>query len=212
MPEDFELFSAPTAQEKSEKSDEKFREKYRQAQAQIKKIKREESSKKKDDNSLADAIIRFLGQPNRSGFFILISRLVAANVPSDLILAIISLIDPPSEKLITEKFGRISQKFPVPRINFETKKEDEIGSWGRRILAVAFLEPERILKTVLLEEDLRVEVLQLSAFVLREFLGDERSDDFEDLKVFCVQFWETILQILRRHLSEKTGKKLPENS
>ena len=113
MPEggnNIESFSgAPQGSEKTQESQEKFSERYRQNQAAIKKGKKDEKKKHDQDESLAAIIVQFLHQTGHTALFLLISRLVARNIPSDLILAIISLIYHPAAKVIQDKMLALPQ-------------------------------------------------------------------------------------------------------
>ena len=92
-PGDFELFTGPAPSEKKEMSDEQFREEMRHSQQALKHLQQEEGQAKAHDNNLAVIIVQFLNQPENTDLFLLISRTVAQNIPSELIIAILALVD-----------------------------------------------------------------------------------------------------------------------
>jgi len=200
MAEDFELFGgAPGGKEKVQESDEHFQERYRQAQSQIKQIKKDESKHKRNDNQLAKVIVRFLGQKNHTSLFLLISKLIAADVPSDLILAVISLIDNDCADLIAVKVaeGNLQiQSAKVATAAISKSNQERVAQWGAVIGAVAFSRPVRNFQAIVdQEQKIRLPLLQLTAFVLREFLENFGENvNFENVKSFCMSLWHSIAQ------------------
>jgi len=204
MPEGFGNFEGFTGEgggkEKTQESNEKFQERYRQAQTQIKQIKREEKRKKQDDNSLASIIVQFLGEKNHTELFVLISQLIAKNVPSDFILAILSLIHNASAHIVDQKFAETILKIQAPSTKGAFRQgENEIQQWIKRIFSTATPQPHKILETCLDKDwQLHTALIQLTSFVLREFLENkhEKEINFENLRNFCKTFLKNLIKKL----------------
>ncbi len=91
MPEQFndtESFGGLTGgAEQVKETQEKFQEKQQKSQSQQQQDQKQEGKKKQDDNALASVIVQFLNEPKNTSLFLLISRLIAKNIPSNIILA-----------------------------------------------------------------------------------------------------------------------------
>jgi hypothetical protein len=144
--QNFESFAgAQPGAEKAQETQEQFQERYRQAQATIKQIKKEESKKKKQDDSLAKVIVQFLGEENRTAYFLIISRLVAINIPSDFILSLLALIYKPAAEAIdhyipesnTPSSSDAQQKSTAL---FSPKEKEKIDFWMQGIMIITEAE------------------------------------------------------------------------
>jgi hypothetical protein len=193
----FESFTgAPGGKEKAQESDEQFQERYRQAQAAIKRIKKQEGKKKQDDNLLAQIIVQFLNDPNYTQFFILISHLVSKDIPSDIILAIISLIYEPAEAALVERFP---EQISPGHLHANNQRADLIDEWVKRIFLVATAEPHRVLETILDHNwQIDEELTQFSSLVLRHYLENIKKEQSQlnNLQNFCLAFWKKLAEQL----------------
>jgi len=213
MPEsgDFESFAgAPTGKETAGESQEKFSERYRQNQAAIKKIRRDEKKKKAQDDSLAAIISAFLQQKSKSGFFILISRLVAKNVPSDLILAILALDYAPAAEKIDEKLRAMPpENLPAKAEKnglFSPATKAEIDAWTNTIARICRAEAKKIWDTARDPDGAPSGGLtQLFAMTLRDFLDKNHGDDlsFENLKKFGNAFFQKVFSDLKKIIGDQ---------
>ena len=151
---DAELFTGPAPSEKKEMSDEQFNDEMKRTQQALKQLQQEEGQAKGYDNSLATIIVQFLSQPQNTDLFLLISRTVAQNIPSELIIAIISLVDKNAQKEVKglletskesekgdEKALTIHQKADFQHLPPEQKKA--IDTWVQNIFSVASKKPHR---------------------------------------------------------------------
>lgn len=196
---DFELFSGPIPSEKKEGSDEKFQEEMKKTQKAIKQLQKEEGQAKGHDNNLAAIIVHFLGDPANTDLFLLISRVVAQNIPSEFIIAILSLIDRNAHKEI-KGLLEISKEEDLPA-NFALairEKDDfksippaqkkAIDNWLFDLSQIAFKKPHRILETMIIptpQRQLSPMPIQLSTFILRKYLIKHQINlDFEVLRDF----------------------------
>lgn len=206
MPEggDFEMFTGPAPSEQSEMSDEQFSEEMRRTQAAVKQLKKEEGKAKANDSSLAGIIVQFLSQPQNTDLFLLISRTVAQNIPSEIIIAVLSLVDEQAEKevggllegMAPERALVVHQKADFENLSPELKAA--IDQWVANLAKSAMAKPHRTLESVLIqypERHLSPVLLQLSAFILRNFLNQKQGEiDFQILHEFMQKVWVEVIK------------------
>lgn len=207
----FESFSgSPQGKEKAAEGQEQFSERYRKNQQAIKRIQQEEGKKKQQDDSLAHIIVAFLQQSgtSQSGYFILISRLIARNIPSDIILAILALVYHPAKQTIEDKLLALpapkDAQAPGKQGLFSAKMKQSIDSWTNSIVLISVPEARRILLTAQEpDETPNPGLTQLFTIVLRDFLEKEHENlEFEKLQAFGKAFFLKLFETLRKH-SEK---------
>lgn len=205
--QNFDTFSgSPAGKEKAQETDEQFSERYRQAQAAIKKIRQEEQRKQAQDNSLAGIIVKFLQDESRTPFFLLIARLVALNIPSDLILSILALIYAPAAEAIDAKLLHASEAQALiekrdEHALFSRQEKDEIDAWTNGILRIARLEARKVLLTSRdIDETPNRGLVQLFALTLREFLESREHADvqLESLTLFGEAFFKKVFADLEK--------------
>lgn len=208
----FESFSgAPTGQETAQESQEQFRERYRQAQAAIKQIQKDEGKKKQQDDSLAQIIVQFLGEKNRTALFLLISRLVARNIPSDFILALIALIHAPAASAVEQKMlenPHTSTQALEKKENrmFTADQKKRIDAWTNSIISLSTAESRKIIHTAVEPTgEIAAEAVQIFALVLREYLetlGD-KGVHLENITAFATAFFATFVKIMKKNTEEQ---------
>lgn len=210
---DFELFSAPAAQEHDEKADEQFREQMKQAQAALQQLQKEEGQARSHDDRLAKIIVQFLMQTGGTDIFLLISRCVSQDIPSELIIAVLSLVDRQASEEIVKilKEAKASTALVVPEYkdvhNFTPAQKMAIDEWIRHITAAAAHKPHRTLDTVLIKsvakntQEVVLEIsppfVQLSAFIMRNYLAMQNTAvDFQKLRDFMENVYFRMIQDL----------------
>ena len=162
----------------SEALSEEKRQAFAGATQAIQQIRKEEKKAKKRDDGVAQLILQFLTDEQRSHLATLISRLVAINCPSHFILAILSLISEPCAAAVNEYLKDILQTdktelanpamFPEGQLDAEATKK--VAEWVARIDAVLTLDAPQILKAIIVQEqNIDGTVLQLTTFVLQDF-------------------------------------------
>lgn len=208
---DFELFSAPAASEKDEKADEKFREEMKRGQQAMQQLQRDEGQAKGYDYSLAAIIVQFLSQPQNTDLFLLVSRVVSLNIPSELIIAILSLVDKKAHQVtrgfLAEGKGpeahhkshsalALHNQTNFDGLSSEHKKA--IESWVADIAQVAGKNPQRALETLVvlgIERRISPIVVQLSAFILRNYLASHNvAIGYEELRGFMESVFVEIVK------------------
>ena len=219
---DFELFSGPAPKEAGEGSDEQFSEKMKRTQQALAQLQKEEGQAKASDHSLALILVNFLSQPENTDLFLLISRSLAQDIPSELILAVISLIDKNASDKIKgylesleggvpeTKALTVSGRSDFKSLSPEIKKQ--IDEWIGRINQVAVKKPHRSLESLVttkrsddpvgswkMVREISPSLVQLSAFVLRNFLtAQDVQHEFEQLQAFMQEVFINLV----RHLEE----------
>jgi hypothetical protein len=227
---DFELFGAPTAKEHDEKSDEKFREEMRRAQKAMQQLQKEEGKARAHDDKLAQIIVQFLSQSGGTDLFLLISRCVAQDIPSELIIAVLSLVDRKASEEIVNilKEAKKEAALVVPQygdihtLNEAQKKT--INDWIQNITVAAAHKPHRTLESVLIKSvakgtkelvrEISPPFVQLSAFILRNYLAmQETQVEVQKLREFMENVYFKIIQDLeemmqgQKKLEKKTEEK-----
>lgn len=192
---------------------ERFREQKAQAAAQAKRDQQEERRKKGQDDVLAKIIVQFLNTPRYSGFFLLIARALAKDIPSDFLLAILALIHKDSAQILEDK--NIPRKTP-PRPQdsaFPPELSAPLGEWTTLMYSVSTAEPHRVLETILDESwELDANILQLFCLVLREFFFFKKFETpFQNIQVFSEGFLKNLStdlenQIQNQHILSNGGK------
>ena len=213
---DFELFSGPAPSEKKEMSDEKFSEEMRKAQQAVKQLQQEEKKAKGYDNNLAQIIVQFLGHPQFTDLFLLISRAVAQNIPSELIIAVLSLINKQAKEDVEgllEAGGKEASKATLTihqKADFQTLSpvhKKAIDTWTSHMAQVAAKKPHRTLETIIIpgpERQLSPVLMQLSAFILRNYLTDHKVDiEFQNLHDFMQGVFVEIVKNLENLVKEQ---------
>lgn len=192
MPEvgGFEQFDGLMGSEAAEMSDEQVREEARQSQAAKAQLQKEEGKAKQNDNILAQIIVQFLGQPANTDLFLLISRVIAQNIPSELIVAILSLIDEGAQTQVTGLLAAGTDASPASSgsrqstsdfgsLGAEQKKK--IDDWLENMRLVSLSKPHKTLDSMLLkvqDRPLSPALIQLSAVILQRYL-EKQGGSFE---------------------------------
>ncbi len=203
-----ELNTGGATQEATKEDQERFRDQYRKSQAAIKKIFQQEDKKRKQDFTLAHIIVQFLNDPRFTRFFVLISRIVAKNVPSDILLAILSLIHKESAKAIGEKQLVIQKTEMIPQSEelFPDRVKAEINRWTENIVAVAIAEPHKTLETILDHNwNIDENIIELSAAVLQQFFEIRQLEipPIENMRNFFHEFFPSLTSMLENQVHEQ---------
>ncbi|MBN2095886.1 hypothetical protein JW752_00610 [Candidatus Peregrinibacteria bacterium] len=220
---DLELFTGPAPSEKKEMGDEQFRDEMKRTQQALKQLQQEEGQAKAHDNSLAAIIVQFLNQPQNTDLFLLVSRTVAQNLPSELIIAILSLVDRKAAKEVKGLLegGETSKKHKETALTLHQKADFQalspehkkaIDHWTQNMLQVAAKKPHRVLESLVVagpERKLSPMPIQLSAFILRNYLAGHQIDiEFQLLH----DFMQGVFVEMVKNLEEQVkGQKQLEN-
>jgi hypothetical protein len=223
MPEagDLESLMGGKVSEGSEQGDEQFREQMAATQAALFQLQQEEQRARAQDNNLAGILTRFLAQPANTDLFLLISRCVAADIPSELIIAVISLIDTGANKEVVAflKAAKDPVHHKAPREtalvqvghshdfhSLSPEHKNAIDKWLKHIEQVAAKKPYRVLESMVIKKtdirnmvisEISPHMIQLSAFILRRYLDQFKiTVDFDRIR----DFMQTVFAALINHL------------
>lgn len=195
--------------EGQEQSQEQFREQMRRAQKALKQLKKEEGKAQQQDGHVAHVIVKFLHDPKNTDLFLLISRCVGHDIPSELILAVLALVDQESYQE-TEKFlqGPDGQVHEPKRAliapdgdhlsSLAPQQRQLIDIWVSHIVQVASRRPQRGLVALVkkrmvkdnmgnkeMTREVSPPLVQLSAFIMRRFFASQKIEiEFEELHGF----------------------------
>jgi hypothetical protein len=152
-------------------------------------------------------------QSGGTDIFLLISRCVAQDIPSELIIAVLSLVDRQASEEIVKilKEAKASSALVVPEYKdihtFTPAQKKEIDDWIRHITAAAAHKPHRTLDTLIIKsvakntQEVVIEIappfVQLSAFIMRNFLAMQNTSvDFQKLRDFMENIYFRMIQDL----------------
>ena len=233
MPEtgDLDTLMGGGISEGREMSDEQFREEMRRTQQALQQLQQEEGQVRAQDHNLAQIIVQFLSQPQNTDLFLLISRAIAQNIPSELILAIISLIDQRASKevYIFLGIGQDGDKQPatkntaliIPqRPDFQSLSGDQkktIDNWIQNINQVASKKPHRVLESIIIKKrppttstgvniikEISPVLVQLSTFILRNYLNQNNLKfDFQNLHDFMQAVFVEMVKNLEEQVQDQ---------
>jgi hypothetical protein len=189
----------------SEQASEQAREQFAAAQAAVQQARRDEQKSKKRDDDVAQAILQFLTDEQRSHFALLIARLVSRDCPSPFLLALLSLISPRCRDAVDEylhEHGSDPQSAPTDtqimpeNTTLPPDANDALARWMVRLDQVMTLDAERVLHTLLVDEgNIDGTVLQIAAFVLRDFLAEHgREVSYEQVKGPAAAILQTLFR------------------
>lgn len=210
----------------SEQLSEEAKQRFAGAAAAMQQIRREEKRSKKRDDQVAKMIVQFLGDERYTHLFVLISRLVARDCPSIFILAILSLIHEGCRTTVQEHLAEIFQKTEKEAMNesltltsgaLDADTSRAMVEWITRMQMVLSVEPEKILRSLLLDEkNLDGTVLQLTAFTLESFFSENnREAPFEKVQPLAASILQTVFEPfigkVRKKLLEEAQAAAPKD-
>lgn len=219
---DFESFGAvEDSGQVDAASFEKFKERIKASQTQIKALKKGEQKVRQKEEKLIKILTKFVKNHQKKDVMLLVARLLEQNIPPIFILSIVLLgnedvlEDPESKKLL-------SRPEDLPEADYVSlakydkdellpiKLKVRIDDWLKNILKSALENPNRLIKTVYDEdEQIKLPLIQLCAFILRDYLeANEEEADYEKLKEFSAFFMSGILKKVNDKL--KSTKELEE--
>ena len=180
---------------------EQVKAKFAAGQAAGQQIKKEEKKAKKKDDNVAQVIVQFLTDEQKTHLATLIARLVALDCPSHFILAILSLINQQCLATVEEYLKEQGvadidvSTLPVPASHELTDDYNQaFASWILRMQQVLGTDSAKIIKALLVEDgNIDGTVLQISVFVLQEFLEERgKKPEFEELQKLSIGILQSV--------------------
>jgi hypothetical protein len=220
---DFEVFGGvEDSGQIDEASFEKFKERVKAAQAQIKAIQKGEQKVRQKEEKLIKILLKFVKNHHKKDVMLLIARLLEQNIPPIFILSVVLLgnenvlADEESKQLLAGKV-EIPEAESVSLAHLDkdqllpVKLKVRIDEWLKNIFKSALENPHRLIKTVYdQDEQIKLPLIQLCAFIQRDYLeANDEEADYEKLKEFSMFFMSGILKKVEDAI-EKT-KELKDN-
>lgn len=188
----------------SEEAREQAQQRFAGTQAALQQLKRDEKKSKKRDDGVAQAILQFLTDAQRTHFATLISRLVSINCPSPFILSILSLINDTCRTAVEEYLK--DKNIDAPQIEGGSKAilpadtaldadtNDRLAAWIETMELTLRSDDEAIMKAIVVDDaNIDGTVLQLATFVLEEFLASHgKKPKFEQLQQLSAHILQSI--------------------
>lgn len=189
----------------SEGVSESAKQRFAQAQQQIKQIAKEEKKARKRDDRVAATIKQFLEDDRYAHLFQLISRLAAMDCPSIFILAVLSLIHHESLETVEDYIAEHKMILETPDMStlvmagkskLAPELQEKILFWTARLELVLSTDAERILSRLMVDEgNIDGAVLQLTTFVLVDFfIETETPLPYEELQPLTIKILQDILE------------------
>lgn len=187
----------------SEGVSEQAREQFAQAQAAVQQVRREEKKAKKKDEGVAQVILQFLTDTQRTHLATLIARLVAIDCPSPFILAILSLINQGCRSAVDEflqerqraiDIAQSHNQAMVPQDGLSEEANAQMIQWIMRMELVLSLDADTILRALIVDDtNIDGTVLQLATFVFQEFLRENGKDaPFETVQPLAINVLQSL--------------------
>lgn len=178
----------------SEELSEEAKQRFASAGAALQQIYQEERKAKRRDRGVAEIILQFLNDDQRTHLSALIATLCAKNCPSPFLLAILSLISDTCCTVIQEYLREVEEKAigstvaPETTLTTHASLDQETNrallEWITRLQIVLSLDSTSILSSVRQADGtLDVSLLQLTTFVIQEFFGAKgKQADYERVR------------------------------
>lgn len=190
------------------------------SQQQAQQQQKEEKKAKKRDNGVADVIIQFLTDTQRTHLATLIARLIARDCPTTFVLAVLSLInekcaqavhDYLQEKNIDVSGSSTFDHSIIPTNSALTEiANEQLAAWIMRMEFVMRADGDAVVHTLMVEDNnIDGTILQLTAFVLEEFLkSHDKSVPFENLQTIAAGILQSLFQPhVHAHMERKLAEK-----
>lgn len=189
-------------------------------QAAAQQIKEEKKARKRDDG-VAQVILQFLSDTQKTHLATLIARLVALNCPTPFVLAVLSLINDRCAQAIQdylqEKGIDADASMPdqsiIPLQSALTEEANaKIAAWVTRMEFVMRVDEENVLQALIVDDqNIDGTILQLTSFVLQEFLtSNEKHVAFEQLQQLSAGILQSLFQPYMHARMERQLAAAPE--
>ncbi|TSC79669.1 MAG: hypothetical protein G01um101425_600 [Candidatus Peregrinibacteria bacterium Gr01-1014_25] len=169
----------------SEELSEEAKQRFAAQQAAAAQVRREEQRAKKRDTGVAHIILQFLTDQQRAHLATLIARLVGRECPSTFLLAVLSLINDECLSACEEALREYSSPGvpgashaqAITELSERSGQRGRVDAWTGRMQRTVAIDPQAVLGALLTgDRQLDGSVLQLTAFVLQDFLRQSGKD------------------------------------
>lgn len=171
---------------KTEQSAEVFRDQQKRAQKTQQALQKAEAKTRKKDDCLAQVIKNFLATKQSGPILPLLVRCLDKNIPAGFLVGILALVDATAKKEFDEFLTKVEPflltgSLQLPQrvsqnADFSVEVQQDLHAWENSLLEFSLTNPTRLLTTALSpEKKVYSSLLQLTAFVLQEFLAGQKS-------------------------------------
>lgn len=186
---------------------EQAKAKFAASQAAAQQIKKEEKKAKKKDDGVAQVILQFLTDDQRTHLATLIARLVAINCPSPFILSILSLINDDCRKVVEEYLkeqgSEEADESTLPAVGGTDLANDNkaFAMWIVRMQQVLASDSHKIIHALLVEDgNIDGTVLQVTAFVLQDYLEESgKKPAFDEVQALSINILQSVFTKFMEH-------------
>lgn len=204
----------------SEAAREQAAQRFAASQQAAQQQQKDEKKAKKRDDGVAQVIVQFLTDTQKTHLAVLIARLVARDCPSPFLLAILSLINTRCTETLKEYLQErgvniVTQSIDQSMIPAETalsvEANEEMARWLLRMEVTLHTNPDAILNSLIVEhQNIDGTVLQLTSFVLQEFLTtQQKTISFEQLQTLAAGVLQSLFT---PYMHAKMERRLAEES
>lgn len=187
----------------SEAAKEKFQENLRKSQAAQKKASIAEKKFKGYDDTLAKIIQYMLQQGGYDKIIYLIADLVENNVPSDFILAILSIINEDARNQAVMRIDEKLWKIYDLALTFESEIENKMYEWVNIIYSCAIVDKEKVLSSLINHDtwECLTSAHLLFFEIATKILDEEKIEyDRKEQKDFAKSIFDKIMENLQTEL------------
>ncbi|MBI1934498.1 hypothetical protein HYS30_02420 [Candidatus Peregrinibacteria bacterium] len=190
----------------TEELSEEAKQRFAAAGAALQQIYREEKKAKRRDRGVAEVILQFLNDDQRTHLSALIANLCAKNCPSPFLLALLSLISDTCRTVIQEYLHEAEEKASGSTVAPETaltahrsldqETNRTLIEWITRLQIVLSLEHAAILPSIRQTDGtIDLSLLQLTTFIIQEFFGTKgKQAEYERIRQFGTGILHMILE------------------
>lgn len=188
---------------------EEARARFAGAAAAAQQAKKDEKKAKKRDDGVAQMILQFLTDTQRTHLATLISRLVSLNCPSPFLLAILALVNPDCATAVDaylqeqgiERPADEGRELAVQDAKLDPAANAALERWILNMELVLATNPAQILKALIVEEgNIDGTVLQLTTFALQDFLQQHgQNPSFENLQKVSIGILQSVFESYMHH-------------
>lgn len=196
---------------------EEARARFAGAAAAQQQARKDERKAKKRDDGVAQMIMAFLSDTQRTHLATLISRLVALDCPSPFLLAILSLVNADCTKAVDDYLAEhgspanpdTTALSAIGDAKLPADANEKLEKWILSMELVLATNPAHILKALIVDEgNIDGTVLQLTTFVLDEFMQSHgKSVPFPALQNVTIQVLQSVFEDYMHHAPLKEAPK-----
>lgn len=181
---------------------------------------KDEKKAKKRDDGVAQVIVQFLTDTQKTHLAVLIARLVARDCPSPFILAVLSLINTRCAETVEEYLKEkgidvtaqtIDQSIIPTETALTIEANERMARWFVRMEITLQSNPDAIINALIIDDrNIDGTILQLTSFVLQEFLTEQgKTIPFEQLQTLAAGVLQSLFT---PYMHAKMERRLAEES